>query len=137
MRRANYRSGNGLLTLIVGLMALSGCGGGSTDSGGGFVVQPGDTIPYSTSTRITQSGTYVLPSEVFLTDIGISCPAANVDLVATNPNTGRIFSANCNAGSTTIFDFPSQGGTLEVNFNSGSETVVRVSSAISINMGNR
>ena len=115
----------------------AGCGGGSSDSGGGFAISPGDTIPANTPTTITQSGSYGLPQVGYLTDIRIDCSAANVDSTANSTSTGRTFSENCNRGFSSFIDFPSGGGSLVVNFNSGSTIMVSVSQAQSQSIGNR
>ena len=122
---------------IIGTALMAGCGGGSSDSGGGFTTAPGGTIPEDTPTTITQSGTYVLPSVAYLTDIRIECPGANVDATANNANTGRTFAAICNGGFASIIDFPSGGGNLVVDFNSGNPITVKVQKAASLGINNR
>ena len=136
----NYKNPGRLFSMacLLCIAALAtGCGGGSSDSGGGFAISPGGTIPANTPTTITQSGSYGLPQVGYLTDIRIDCSAANVDSTANNTSTGRSFSENCNNGLSSFIDFPSGGGSLLIEFNSGSSITVSTSQAQSQSIGNR
>ena len=113
---------NAVVVAFCGLI-ITGCGGGSSDSGGAVSVAPGGSIQKDTTTMVSQSGTYNLP-DAGLTDIEIDCPDANVDVTATSP-LPQVLATNCNLGNATIVGHAG-GGTLGVTFNLGNGITVKV-----------
>ncbi len=134
-----------LIILFTFPLFLLGCGGGSSDSGGGHTLAsgntiqkdalflaPGDTILIDVHSTITQSGSYGLPVVFYLTDIKINCLSANVNAVASSSINPVPFTINCSGSNVRIVDFPPRGGNLQITFNSGDEIGVQVTDALSI-----